>query len=77
MNQAEMMLALGKMQGTLEAVAKSQGEIKERLETIDTRLREVEKQAVRHGAVSGGIVSGFVMLAKALLSGAGGPGTGA
>lgn len=71
-----MMLALGKMQGTLEAVAKSQGDIKERLDSIDGRLREVEKQAARNGAVSGGIVSGVVLLAKALLSGAGGSGTG-
>lgn len=71
-----MMLALGKMQGTLEAVAKVQNDIKDRLDAIDGRLREVEKQAVRNGAVSGGIVSGFVLLAKALLSGAGGSGTG-
>lgn len=54
---SELTRALGRIEGKLDMIVASQTSQNERLDAMDERLRHVEQQAARAGAVSGGIVA--------------------
>lgn len=53
----ELTRALGRIEGKLDMIVSSQATQNERLDSMDERLRHVEQQAARAGAISGGIVA--------------------
>ena len=53
----ELTRALGRIEGKLDMIVASQASQNERLDAMDERLRHVEQQAARAGAISGGIVA--------------------
>lgn len=53
MADEELHRALGRIEGKIDALS----ELPKRIDGIDERLRNVEKQATINGAVAGGIVS--------------------
>ena len=53
----ELTRALGRIEGKLDMIVASQASQNERLDAMDERLRHVEQQAARVGAISGGIVA--------------------
>lgn len=53
----ELTRALGRIEGKLDMVVASQVSQNERLDKMDGRLRHVEQQAAKAGAISGGIVA--------------------
>ncbi|AXE33108.1 MULTISPECIES: hypothetical protein [Chromobacterium] len=53
----ELTRALGRIEGKLDMIVASQATQNERLDAMDGRLRHVEQQAARAGAISGGIVA--------------------
>ncbi|MBX9268765.1 hypothetical protein ACPRNU_01950 [Chromobacterium vaccinii] len=53
----ELTRALGRIEGKLDMIVASQSVQNERLDAMDGRLRHVEQQAARAGAISGGIVA--------------------
>jgi len=59
--------ALGRIEGKLDMIVASQASQNERLDAMDGRLRNVEQQAARTGAISGGIVSIGTAIAVELL----------
>lgn len=56
-NNNELTRALGRIEGKLDMIVASQATQNERLDAMDGRLRHVEQQAARAGAISGGIVA--------------------
>lgn len=56
-NDNELLLAIGKVQGTLEAVLKRQGEQTKWSSQLDERLRHVEKKSARNALISGGLMA--------------------
>lgn len=63
MADEELYRALGRIEGKIDCLI----ELPERIDKIDTRLREVEKRAVINGAVAGGIVGIGITLLEAKL----------
>ncbi len=59
----ELTRALGRIEGKLDMIAANQVSQGDRLDTMDERLRHVEQQAAKAGAISGGIVAGGTALA--------------
>jgi len=53
----EQIRALGRIEGKLEIILTNQTSQNERLDGMDQRLRHVEQQAAKAGAISGGIVA--------------------
>jgi hypothetical protein len=53
----EVTRALGRIEGKLDMIVTSQQQQNERLDSMDQRLRHVEQQAAKAGAISGGIVA--------------------
>ncbi|MCP1290724.1 MULTISPECIES: hypothetical protein [Chromobacterium] len=53
----EVTRALGRIEGKLDMIVTSQQQQNERLDSMDERLRHVEQQAAKAGAISGGIVA--------------------
>ncbi|MCD5362783.1 hypothetical protein [Chromobacterium aquaticum] len=53
----EVTRALGRIEGKLDMIVTSQQQQNERLDSMDERLRHVEQQAAKTGAISGGIVA--------------------
>lgn len=53
----ELTRALGRIEGKLDMIAANQASQGDRLDAMDERLRHVEQQAARAGAISGGIVA--------------------
>lgn len=53
----ELTRALGRIEGKLDMIAANQVSQGNRLDTLDERLRHVEQQAAKAGAISGGIVA--------------------
>ncbi|MGC0153292.1 hypothetical protein ACPRNU_12590 [Chromobacterium vaccinii] len=53
----ELTRALGRIEGKLDMIVTSQGDLSKRMDDMDKRLRHVEQQAARAGAISGGIVA--------------------
>lgn len=53
----ELTRALGRIEGKLDMIAANQANQSERLDAMDARLRHVEQQAAKAGAISGGIVA--------------------
>ncbi|TCP09256.1 hypothetical protein EV683_12926 [Crenobacter luteus] len=53
----ELTRALGRIEGKLDMIVASQSSLNERMDSMDSRLRHVEQQAARAGAISGGIVA--------------------
>lgn len=63
----ELTRALGRIEGKLDMVITSQASQNERLDSMDERLRHVEQQAAKAGAISGGIVAIGTALAVELV----------
>lgn len=53
----ELTRALGRIEGKLDMIVASQAIQGDRLDAMDQRLRHVEQQAAKAGAISGGIVA--------------------
>ena len=53
----ELTRALGRIEGKLDMIVDSQAKQNVRLDAMDARLRHVEQQAAKAGAISGGIVA--------------------
>ena len=53
----EHTLLLGEIKGQIALVIDGQKTTNERLDSVDGRLRHVERKAALNGAISGGIVS--------------------
>ncbi|MCW3479722.1 hypothetical protein OL229_09125 [Neisseriaceae bacterium JH1-16] len=53
----ELTRALGRIEGKLDMIVTSQSSLSERMDSMDGRLRHVEQQAAKAGAISGGIVA--------------------
>lgn len=69
--ETQIILMLGRIQGTLDAVQKQMDGHSEVLFAMDGRLRTVERHAAVHGALGGGMaamaVSALVQMIKARL----------
>ncbi|WP_028498388.1 hypothetical protein [Microvirgula aerodenitrificans] len=63
----ELTRALGRIEGKLDMIVSSQAGQAERLDAMDGRLRHVEQQAARAGAISGAIVAVGTALATELV----------
>lgn len=53
----ELTRALGRIEGKLDMIVASQSSLNDRMDNMDSRLRHVEQQAAKVGAISGGIVA--------------------
>lgn len=58
----DLLLGMGKMQGSLESILRRQEEQTKWIARIDERLRCVERKAAVHGMISGGIVGVIVAI---------------
>ncbi|MCG8993230.1 hypothetical protein LH427_09620 [Laribacter hongkongensis] len=56
-DNTELTRALGRIEGKLDMIVASQSSLNERMDSMDGRLRHVEQQAAKAGAISGGIVA--------------------
>ncbi|WP_293766616.1 hypothetical protein [uncultured Aquitalea sp.] len=56
-DNTELTRALGRIEGKLDMIVDSQAKQNVRLDAMDARLRHVEQQAAKAGAISGGIVA--------------------
>ncbi|WP_215782028.1 hypothetical protein [Paludibacterium sp. B53371] len=56
-DNTELTRALGRIEGKLDMIVASQSSLNERMDNMDSRLRHVEQQAAKVGAISGGIVA--------------------
>ncbi|WP_152680318.1 hypothetical protein [Chromobacterium subtsugae] len=63
----ELTRALGRIEGKLDMIAASQVGQSERLDGLDARLRQVEQQAARVGAISGCVVAALTAIAAEML----------
>ncbi|WP_155419270.1 hypothetical protein [Chromobacterium subtsugae] len=63
----ELTRALGRIEGKLDMIAASQVGQSERLDGLDARLRQVEQQAARVGAISGCVVAVLTAIAAEML----------
>jgi hypothetical protein len=63
----EVSRQLGRIEERLVAVAEREERNSERLESIDGRLRAVEKTSAINGSIAGGIVAGAVAIGQAVL----------
>ncbi len=75
------LVMLGRIDGKLEGVTSQLGDLKERVDSVDERLRDVEKKSVKWGAAAGAVISvGSAMVVEGVrhvlrsVSGAGGIG---
>ncbi|WP_047257990.1 hypothetical protein [Chromobacterium subtsugae] len=66
-NNTELTRALGRIEGKLDMIVSSQSDLSKRMDAMDGRLRHVEQQAARAGALSGGIVAVGVAVAAELV----------
>lgn len=53
----EVMLMLGRIQGSLDAVQKSQDDHSQLLHSMDDRLSYVERKTAIHGVIGGGVMA--------------------
>lgn len=67
--QDEHTLLLGEIKGKLDLVITGQGQTNKRLDSMDERLRTVEKKAAVNGAITGGLVAIGFELIKAKVGG--------
>ncbi|GHD63811.1 hypothetical protein [Jeongeupia chitinilytica] len=56
-NDNSLALMLGRMEGKLDMVLANQSAMNERVDGIEERLREVETQAAKSGALGGAIAA--------------------
>ncbi|OHX12293.1 hypothetical protein [Chromobacterium sphagni] len=61
------LLALGRIEGKLDMIVAHLAKQDKKLEELDTRLRDVEVQAAKSGALSGALSALLVTLAGELL----------
>lgn len=63
----DLLLSMGKVQGSLEAIRQQQQHQTDWMARLDERLRRVERKAAVNGMIGGGVVAtGFSMLADLL-----------
>ena len=65
----EVQRALGRIEGELKGLRQDRITDSKKLDVIDKRVTSNEVKAARNGAVTGGLMSGFIMLLKTTLSG--------
>jgi len=53
----EILLGMGRLEGKVDAMSSTQDKMHHTVKEMDTRLRQVEKNAVFSGGLSGGAVS--------------------
>jgi len=63
----EIQRALGRIEGELKGIKTTQITHGSKLDVIDKRVTGNEVRAARNGAVTGGLMSGFVLLLKSTL----------
>ncbi|MBF0427284.1 MAG: hypothetical protein HQL94_00040 [Magnetococcales bacterium] len=65
----DLLLSMGKVQGTLEAIQLQQKNMTSWMAKLDDRLRRVERKAAINGMIGGGLVAtGFSLLADLMKS---------
>ncbi|NGZ05231.1 MAG: hypothetical protein G8237_02635 [Magnetococcales bacterium] len=63
----DLLLSMGKVQGSLEAIRQQQQHQTDWMAKLDERLRRVERKAALNGMIGGGVAAtGFAMLADLL-----------
>ncbi|MCX7204760.1 MAG: hypothetical protein NT086_01990 [Proteobacteria bacterium] len=60
-------LMLGRMEGKLDMIIGNQNQLSDRVDGLDERMRTVEIQAAKSGAISGGIAAVGTAIAVEIL----------
>ena len=56
-DENSLALMLGRMEGKLDMITSNQNQLSGRVDDLDERMRTVEIQAAKSGAISGGIAA--------------------
>ncbi|WP_047396525.1 hypothetical protein [Chitinibacter sp. ZOR0017] len=56
-NNSDLAMMLGRLEGKLDMVLANQERLNGRVDDVETRLRHVEVQAAKSGAIGGGIAA--------------------
>lgn len=67
MDSKDIHHVLGRLEGKLDGIEKTQTDHGKKLDVIDKRVNANEIKAARNGAVSGTLMGGFVVLLKETL----------